>query len=69
MDNEVIGTPIKAYRSFRCFNCLKFFEIDLENITDKANDSITLICPWCNESRIEFTSPSILFGDRVVRCD
>ena len=66
MDNEVIGTPIKAYRAINCYECKKIFEIDIENI---KYGKVTVICPWCDHKKTIYEVDRVIPGDRVVRYD
>lgn len=66
MDNEVIGTPIKAYRAINCYKCRKFFEIDVEDI---RFGKINVICPRCGSKMSIYEVDRVIPGDRIVRCD
>lgn len=67
MDNEIIGTPVKAYRAINCYECKKVFEIDIEKIS--CGGRVTVICPWCDHKKTIYEVDHVIPGDRVVRCD
>lgn len=66
MDNEIVETPIKAYRAINCYECKTFFEIDVENI---KFGKITVICPRCGHRKSIYEVDRVIPGDRIVRCD
>ena len=70
MTNKIIGTPIKVYRRWRCVDCGKCYEYDIENISMEG-EALTIICPWCNTEHRNLPNESFFpnYDDRSVRCD
>lgn len=67
MDTIILGTPVKVYRTIRCFECNKFFEFDLEQIKSATNISkLKIKCPHCNCIEERYQCDGIMAGDRVV---
>ena len=72
-----IGNKVKAYGTFMCPLCKKFFEVDLNQLVVECRNSATnesfhtrrldLTCPYCEETRTyEMTD---MFNIRAVRED
>ena len=68
---EIFGSPIIVYRPFRCTNCFKCYEINIEEIDMEhyRTQAITLICPHCQNEHKAYCDPDIRPGDRIVRND
>ena len=72
-----IGNKVKAYGTFMCPLCQKFFEFDMNRAVIECQDTVTnesfhtrrldLTCPYCEETRTyEMTD---MFNIRAVRED
>ena len=68
---EIFGSPIIVYRPFRCKNCSKCYEIDIEELDIKQyrTQAVTIVCPYCQNELKVYCDPEIRPGDRIVRSD
>lgn len=65
---EIVGNKVKIYRTLRCKNCGKFYQIELTNV-DKED---TIVCPWCEINQGTLSTRELFFKestDKIVRCD